>query len=94
MNVEGFVNVSLRIKSVSFPIRGKVQVSLTDGRIIIMPVSAFPSIKKLSLFQRKKWYLFGNGFSFDDCNEVYHIEQVLGVYENYRHEGNNHANAN
>lgn len=86
MTLEGFVNVSSRIKAVSFPIRGKVQVSLIDGRIIIMPVSAFPSIKKLSLRQRKKWYLFGNGFSFDDCDEVYHIEQILGIYDNYRHE--------
>jgi hypothetical protein len=38
--------------------------------------------------QRKKWYLFGNGFSFDDCNEVFHVEQILGNSENYRHERN------
>jgi len=94
INIEGFVSISPRIKAVSFPIRGKVQVSLTDGRIIIMPVSAFQSIKKLSLRQRKKWYLFGNGFSFDDCNEVYHIEQILGIYDNYRHESNNYSQVN
>ncbi|MEI7725129.1 MAG: DUF2442 domain-containing protein [Bacteroidota bacterium] len=90
-NIEGFINVTPKIKLISFRIRGKVQVTLADGRIIIMPVSAFPSIKKLSLSQRKKWYLFGNGFSFDDCDEVYHIEQILGIYDNYRHESKKQA---
>jgi hypothetical protein len=71
-----------------------VRVSLTDGRIIIMLVSAFPGIKKLSLRQRKNWYLFGNGFSFVDCNEVYRTKQVLGISENYRHDGNNNGDFN
>ncbi len=85
-NIEGFVNIDPKIKTVSFRLRGKVMVTLADGRIIIMPVSAFPSIKKLNMRQRRKWYIFGNGFSFDDSNEVYHIEQILGIFENYRHE--------
>ncbi len=54
----------------------------------VLFASAFPSIKKLTMPQRKKWYLFGNGFSFDDCNEVFHVEQILGNSENYRHERN------
>ena len=39
--------------------------------------------------QRAKWYLIGNGFSFDDSNEVYHIEQILGNFQNYHHEATN-----
>lgn len=42
---EGYWNVEPKIKSLSFPKRGKFQVELEDGRTIIMPVSAFPSMK-------------------------------------------------
>lgn len=84
--IEGFWNIKPKIKQVSFPVRGKLGVSLEDGRNIIVPISKFPSIKKLTGSQRKKWYLFGNGFSFDDCNEVFQIEQILGNFQNYGHE--------
>lgn len=46
----------------------------------------FPSVKKLSTKERKNWYLIGNGFSFDNCDEVIHIEQILGNFRNYSHE--------
>ena len=84
--IEGYWNIIPILKSISFGIRGKIIVSLEDGRTIIIPISKFPSIKKLNQNQRKKWYLFGNGFSFDDCNEVFHIEQILGNYNTYNHE--------
>ena len=85
ITTEGFFDVTPKIKKLSFDIKGKMKVTLCDGRIIVAPLSTFPSIKKLTLQQRKKWYLFGNGFSFDDCTEVFHIEQILGNSENYRH---------
>lgn len=44
---EGYWNVTPRIKRLSFPRRGKFQVDLQDGRSIVMPVSAFPSLKRL-----------------------------------------------
>jgi hypothetical protein len=84
--IEGFWNVQPHIKKVSFPSKGKITIDLEDGRTIFAPISQFPSIKKLTLKQRGKWYLFGNGFSFDDCNEVFHIEQILGNFNEYRHE--------
>lgn len=46
--VEGYWNITPKIKHVSFPIRGKMAVKLEDGRIIIVPLSSFPSIKKRS----------------------------------------------
>ena len=88
ITTEGFFDVTPKIKKLSFDIKGKMKVTLCDGRIIVAPLSTFPSIKKLTMQQRKKWYLFGNGFSFDDCNEVFHIEQIIGNSGNYRHEGN------
>lgn len=84
--IEGYWDVIPQIKEVSFPKRGKMQITLKDGRIIIVAVSQFPSVKKLSMEQRKKWYILGNGFSFEDSDEVIHIEQILGNFKNYAHE--------
>jgi len=84
--LEGFTEITPVFKKIAFNIRGKMTVYLEDGRSIIVPLSNFPSIKKLSIAQRKKWFRFGNGFSFDDSNEVFHIEQILGNVNNYRHE--------
>ena len=55
--IEGYWDVIPQIKNVSFPKRGKMQVLLEDGRIVIVSVSKFPSVKKLSMAQRKKWYI-------------------------------------
>ena len=85
-NKEGFWDVKPQIKSVSFPKRGKFQVDLQDGRVIVMPISAFPSIKKVPLKERGNWYLMGGGVSWDSCPEVIHIEQILGDYYKYAHE--------
>lgn len=85
--IEGYWNIVPQIKNVSFPSRGKMQVDLEDGRSILVDVSKFPNIKKLSLKDRQNWYKTDNGFSFEKCSEVIHIEQILGNFQNYRHEG-------
>lgn len=51
-----------------------------------MPVGQFPGIQQLTPEQRQHWYTYGNGFSFDDSDEVIHIEQILGNFDLYRHE--------
>lgn len=43
---EGYWNVKPKIKAVSSP-REVVEVTLQDGRSITMPISAFPSMKKV-----------------------------------------------
>lgn len=48
-NQEGYWDVKPQIKSVGFPKRGKFQVNLQDGRVIVMPISTFPIIKKVPL---------------------------------------------
>lgn len=83
---EGYWDVVPRIKSISFPMRGKFQVDLHDGRSVVMPVSAFPSLKKVPAKERKNWYLIGGGVSWDSCPEVIHIEQILGDYNKFAHE--------
>ena len=57
VKVEGYWNVVPKIKKIVFPVRGKIGIVLADGREIIMPISAFPSIKKVPVSERKKWYL-------------------------------------
>ncbi len=53
---------------------------------LLMPVSAFPSLKKVPVKERNNWYLMGGGVTWDSCPEVIHIEQILGNYQNYAHE--------
>jgi len=74
------------IKKISFPGRGKMNLHLVDERELIIPLKYFPEIKKLSSKQRNKWYVLDEQmFSFDDCDEVFHIEQVLGKENKYRY---------
>mgnify|MGYP004637868189 CR=1 FL=1 len=84
--IDGYWNVVPKIKKVSFPVRGKMSVQLEDGRQIIAPLSSFPSIKKVPVSERPKWYLVGGGVTWDTCPEVIHIEQILGNFDNYKHE--------
>lgn len=83
--VEGYWDVTPKIKKVSFPIRGKMSLSLEDGRVITVPISAFPSIKKVPVNERKQYYLTAGGVTWDSCPEVIHIEQILGNYNKYKH---------
>ena len=83
---EGYWNVRPKIKRLSFPKRGKFQVDLQDGRSVTMPISAFPSLKRVPAKERENWYLMGGGVTWDSCSEVIHIEQILGNYQNYAHE--------
>ncbi|MVM38268.1 DUF2442 domain-containing protein [Spirosoma sp. HMF3257] len=84
--VEGYWNVVPKVQAIRFPSYNQLQVELEDGRAIIMPLDRFPSIQKLTSDQRQHWYKYGNGFSFDDADEVIHIEQILGNFDTYRHE--------
>lgn len=84
--VEGYWNVVPRIVGISFPTDDSLRVDLEDGRSISMPLDRFPSVQQLTPEQRRHWYKYGNGFSFDDSDEVIHIEQILGNFDTYRHE--------
>ncbi|MEO8149349.1 MAG: hypothetical protein ABI723_17015 [Bacteroidia bacterium] len=82
--MEGIIGITPTIKKISFLSSGKMQIILNDGREVATPLSFFPSIKKLDVTSRKKWYVMnGNLFSFDGCNEIFHIEQVLGKESDY-----------
>jgi len=81
--MEGLIGIRPELKSLSFE-RGKMCLHLKDGRMVIVPLTFFPSIKKLTTNQRTRWQIINQeGFTFMDCNEVYHIEQVLGKEKDY-----------
>ena len=84
--IDGYLNVVPVVKKIGFNKRGMMDIYLEDGRIISVLLSVFPDIKKLSSAERQKWQSLGEGFTFDKCNEVYHIAQILGKYENYQHQ--------
>lgn len=83
---EGVVGISPAIDEIKFAQKGKMSIYLEDGRIIIVPLSLFPSIKKLNEVQRRKYHIAdGQIILFKDCNEVFHIEQFLGSEQEYRY---------
>lgn len=84
--MEGFKKTKPFIKKISFPMKGKMNITFADGREITIPLHYFPSIKKLTQTQREKWYVLdGEMFSFEDCYEIFHVEQVLGKENSYKY---------
>jgi len=58
--------------------RGMMAVYLTDGRVVLVPVSMFPEIKKLSISQRENYMIMDDQyFSFDAMSKIYSIKDVL-----------------
>ena len=72
-------NTDLGIKRLDFKEHyGKMVAYLTDGRIIILPVSLFPDIQHLTVKQRNKWMILDDQFfTFDDLSIVYSITDLL-----------------
>lgn len=76
----GYSSSTPKIKAVNFP-KGKIEICLSDGRIISCPITKFPEIKKLSSKQRKNYSLLaGLGIMFEDSGLVYHISDFLGKH--------------
>lgn len=71
--------ISIGIKKLDFTThRGKMLVYLTDGRQIIVPLSLFPDIKRLSLKDRSDWMILDDQFfTFSHLSRIYSIEDVM-----------------
>jgi hypothetical protein len=74
-----YKDTNLGIKKLDFGMkRGMMAVFLTDGRVVMVPVSMFPDIKKLSLSQREDYMIMDDQyFSFDAMSKIYSIKDVL-----------------
>ncbi len=74
-----YKDTNLGIKKLDFGLkRGMMAVYLTDGRVVLVPVSMFPEIKKLSIPQRENYMIMDDQyFSFDAMSKIYSIKDVL-----------------
>ena len=74
-------NVKVGIKDMNFTAkRGKIVATLTDGRIIIVPVSFFPDIQNLSVKQREEWMVLDDQyFTFEHLTRIYSVVDLMRV---------------
>lgn len=74
-----YKDTTLGIKKLDFSIkRGMMGIFLTDGRVVLVPVSMFPDIKKLSKAQREDYMIIDDQyFSFEALSRIYSIKDVL-----------------
>lgn len=86
MKNHGFIGVKPIIRKIGFPRKEVFSVFFEDGRVLTIPTSAFPMVAKLTPEQRKTWYVIDDmGFSFDACDEVFHVEELFGLPGDYRY---------
>ena len=58
--------------------RGVMAVFLTDGREVIVPVSMFPDIKRLTRAQREDYMIMDDQyFSFEALSKIYSVKDIL-----------------
>lgn len=70
---------NLKMIKIDF-IKDTMRIYLHGGRILSVPVNKFPDIKKLDSLQRKSYHISGGiSLDFDDSDEVYHINELLGI---------------
>ncbi|WP_418530213.1 hypothetical protein [Paraprevotella clara] len=72
-------DVNVGIKKLDFTgRRGKMAVYLTDGREIIVPLSFFPDIKRLSLKEREEWMILDDQFfTFGHLSKIYSVKDLM-----------------
>ena len=74
-----FKDTNLGIKKLDFNVkRGTMAVFLTDGREVLVPVSMFPDIKRLTKAQREDYMIMDDQyFSFEALSKIYSVKDVL-----------------
>lgn len=74
-----FKDTNLGIKKLDFGVkRGAMAVYLTDGREVIVPISMFPDIKRLTRAEREDYMIMDNQyFSFEALSKIYSVKDVL-----------------
>jgi len=84
--MEGIGHIKPKIKKVGFQKRGFLSVYLKDGRVLLVPLRFLPSVKKLKGKERAKYQIADDTtVVFFGCREVYHIQDFLGIYEDYKY---------
>ncbi len=83
---DGFATVKPQIKTVKIE-GNKIIVRLADGRLIIAPVRKFKGLRSVPHSKRNSATIIDHvGIYFQGAREVYHIQDFLGIPENYIHQ--------
>ena len=74
-----YKDTDLGIKRLDFTVkRGAMAAYLTDGRVIIVPVSMFPEIKQLSVPQREDYLIMDDQyFSFEATSKIFSVKDLI-----------------
>lgn len=73
-------NTNLGIESMDFNMRGKFSAKLSDGRVIIVPISLFPDIKEMSIKERNEWMILDDQyFTFTHMSKVFSVLDLLAA---------------
>lgn len=74
-----YKDTKLGIKKLDFNVkRGNMAVFLSDGREVLVPMSMFPDIKRLSKAQREDYIIMDDQyFSFEATSKIYSVKDVL-----------------
>jgi hypothetical protein len=74
-----YKDTTLGISKLDFNVkRGMMAVFLTDGREVLVPVSMFPDIKRLTKAQREDWMIMDDQyFSFENLSRIFSVKDVL-----------------
>ena len=74
-----YKDTNLGIKKLDFNVkRGAMTAYLTDGREIIVPISMFPDIKRLSRKKSEDWMIMDDqDFSFEALSHIYSVKDLL-----------------
>lgn len=82
MNVKPLFFLSMRpaiITSLNTANPDIITIFLDDERSFSLPVRYFSAIENLTIEERQRWILLDEQvFSFEDCDEVFHLQQILG----------------
>ena len=81
MNGHRINGVTVRMNKVDFSTyKGKMAIYLSDGRIILTPIGMFPDIKRLTMKQRKDYFILeGQYLGFMRQPEMYPVTDFLRV---------------
>ena len=69
----------LRMQKIDFD-KDAMNIYLEGDRVLSIPLKKFPEVRKLNKEQRKKYNIAaGISLDFDDSDEVYHINELIGI---------------
>jgi hypothetical protein len=85
--MQGFFHIHPAITALDVEQPSTLGFTLADGRSIRVPVAYFPSIAVLTVEERRNWTVMDEQlFTFAACDDIFHIEQVLGKETQYRYQ--------